>query len=117
MIDNIIVFAYLIIILAIGIFYRSKSGNFKNYANVKDSTRKNKLILVATIFASSVGGGTTFGIAEKAFSGDLSYTYGLLLTIPVDLLVAYYIIPRIIKHYGAESIGDIMSKYYGEYCL
>jgi len=113
MIDNFIVLTYLIMILVIGIYYRSKSGNFKSYANVKDSTRKNKLILVATIFASSVGGGTTFGIAEKAFSGDISYSYGLILTLPVDLLVAYYIVPRIIKHYGAESVGDIMSKYYG----
>ena len=64
MIDNLIVLSYLILILFIGVYYRSKSGNFKSFASVKDSTRKNKLLLVATIFVASVGGGTTFGIAE-----------------------------------------------------
>ena len=113
MIDNLIVLVYLLLVLGIGVYYRSHSGSFKSFANVKDSARKNKLLLIATIFASSVGGGTTFGIAEKAFSGDISYTYGLLFTIPIDLLIAIYVVPRIAEHYGAESVGDIMVKYYG----
>lgn len=114
MIDNIIVITYLLTILAIGIYYRSRSGSFKNFATVKDSSRKSKLLLVATIFASSVGGGTSFGLAEKVFLGDISYAYGLLITISVDLLIAAFIVPRLLKHYGAESIGDIMAKYYGD---
>lgn len=114
MFDNLIVLAYLIIILIIGVYYRSKSGSFKSFATVKDSTRKNKLMLVTTIFVSSVGGGTSFGLSEKAFTGNIAYTYGLLLTIPIDLLVAYFLLPRLIKHYGAESVGDIIGKYYGE---
>lgn len=113
MIDNLIVLSYLILILFIGVYYRSKSGNFKSFASVKDSTRKNKLLLVATIFVASVGGGTTFGIAEKSFSGNLAYTYALILTIPIDLLVAKYIVPKLSKHYGAQSVGDIMEPYYG----
>lgn len=113
MIDNFIVLIYLLTVLGIAIYYRSRSGSFKSYANVKSSTRNNKLLLIATIFASSVGGGTTFGIAQKAFSSDLAYTYGLILTIPVDLLIARYLVPKLIKHYGAESVGDIIYKYYG----
>lgn len=114
MLDNFIVLGYLIVILSIGIYYRSHSGTFKSFATVKDSSRKNRLLLVATIFASSVGGGTTFGLSEKSFMGNLAYTYGLLLTIPIDLLIAVYLVPRIIKHYGVESVGDILSKYYGQ---
>ncbi len=113
MIDNVIVLTYLLTILGIGIYYRSNSGSFKSYANVKSSARNNKLLLIATIFASSVGGGTTFGIAEKAFSSNICYTYALLLAIPIDLLIAKYIVPKIIHHYGAESVGDIMFSYYG----
>lgn len=113
MIDNLIVASYLLITLFIGVYYRSHSGSFKSFATVKDSTRKNKLMLVATIFASSVGGGTTFGLSEKAFLGDVSYSYGLIITIIVDLLVARFILPRLSKHYGAESVGDIVSVYYG----
>ncbi len=114
MIDNLIVFAYLVLVLAMGIYYRSHSGSFKGFANVKDSVRQNKILLIATVFAASIGGGTTFGISEKAFSSNIAYSYALIFTIPVDLLIAIYVIPKLVKHYGSESIGDIMVNYYGQ---
>ena len=50
---------------------------FKNFSRATGSTiQKSKLILVATIFASTIGGGTTFGIAEKTFADNISYSYG-----------------------------------------
>lgn len=112
-IDNIIVFLYLISILAVGIYYRAKDSRFKNYANVESKVQNSKLLLIATIFASSVGGATTFGITEKAFLGHAYYAYALILIIPIDIIIAIYIVPLIAKHHGAESIGDIMSIYYG----
>ncbi|HJD56261.1 MAG TPA: sodium:solute symporter family protein [Rickettsia endosymbiont of Pyrocoelia pectoralis] len=112
-IDNIIVFLYLISILAIGIYYRAKHSSFKNYANVESKLQNSKLLLIATIFASSVGGATTFGITEKAFLGHAYYAYALILTIPIDIMIAIYIVPLIAKHHGAESVGDIISTYYG----
>lgn len=112
-IDNIIVFLYLISILAVGIYYRAKNSSFKNYANVESKVQNNKLLLIATIFASSVGGATTFGITEKAFLGHAYYAYALILTIPIDIIIAIYVVPLIAKHHGAESIGDIISIYYG----
>jgi len=112
-IDTIIVFSYLILVLVLGLYSKSNLVSFKNYVEVSGITKTSKLLLIATIFVSSVGGATTFGIAEKAFSGDISYTYGLMLAVPVDILIAIYIIPRIITHYGAQSVGDIMAKYYG----
>ncbi|HJD61524.1 MAG TPA: sodium:solute symporter family protein [Rickettsia endosymbiont of Columbicola hoogstraali] len=112
-IDNIIVFLYLISILAVGIYYRAKNSSFKNYANVESKVQNNKLLLIATIFASSVGGATTFGITEKAFLGHAYYAYALILTIPIDIIIAIYVVPLIAKHHEAESIGDIISIYYG----
>ena len=112
-IDNIIVFLYLISILAVGIYYRAKNSSFKNYANVESKVQNNKLLLIATIFASSVGGATTFGITEKAFLGHAYYAYALILTITIDIIIAIYVVPLIAKHHGAESIGDIISIYYG----
>jgi SSS family solute:Na+ symporter len=113
MIDIIIVFAYLVALLSIGILKKSKQSGFKGFSRISDKASKGKLVLVATIFASSIGGGTTFGIAEKAFAENIAYSYGLLFAIPIDILIAIYIIPRLIKHYGAESVGDIMNVYYG----
>ncbi len=114
MIDIIIVFTYLALLLIVGILQKSRHKTFKSFALVGDKLSKNKLILVATIFASTIGGGTTFGIAEKAFAENIAYSYGLFFVIPIDILVAFYIIPRLIKHHGAESVGDIMSVYYGQ---
>ncbi|MFK8039887.1 MAG: sodium:solute symporter [Rickettsiaceae bacterium] len=113
MIDVFILCIYLLLVLFVGLYSRSNSSNFKYYSNVFDSSQNNLLILIATIFVASIGGGTVFGLAEKVFVGNLSYSYGLILTIPVDILVAIYIVPRIAKYYGTDTIGDIMAKYYG----
>jgi Na+/proline symporter len=114
-IDLLIVAFYLISLLLIGIYTRSRKSGFKSFTLVKgkDYTHS-KLILVATIFASTIGGGTTFGISEKAFSSNIAHSYGLMLAIPIDILIARYIIPKLIKHYGTETVGDIMFVYYGK---
>lgn len=113
MIDIIIVFLYLFLLLIIGVLKRPNKQSFKYFAQIREKANKNKWILVATIFVSSIGGGTTFGIAEKAFAENIAYSYGLLFVIPIDILIAIYIVPRLVKHYGAETVGDIMSVYYG----
>ena len=115
MIDLLIVAFYLISLLLIGIYTRSRKSGFKSFTLVKgkDYTHS-KLILIATIFASTIGGGTTFGISEKAFSSNIAHSYGLMLAIPIDILIARYIIPKLIKHYGTETVGDIMFVYYGK---
>ncbi len=115
MIDIIIVVSYLFLLLSVGIYNRAKKGNFKNFATISDKgVTNNKLLLVGTIFVSSIGGGAAFGISEKTFSGSIAYTYALFMVIPIDLFIAKYIIPRLVKkHYGTQTIGDIMFYYYG----
>ncbi len=115
MIDIIIVGLYLCALLVIGILKRNKGFNFTTLSKIRDKAKNNKFVLVATIFASSIGGGTTFGISEKAFSETLVNTYALLMALPIDILIALYIVPKLARHYGAESIGDIMSYHYGKY--
>ena len=113
MIDSFIVLLYFIAILVIGLYNYTRSTSLSSYGSMKSSST-NTFILVATIFATAVGGGTVFGISEKAFSHDLGYTYALLLTVPMDLLIGIYLVPKLAKHYGAISMGDIMEKYYGK---
>lgn len=111
-IDNIIVFLYLISILAVGIYYRAKNSSFKNYANVESKVQNNKLLLIATILQVPLEG-LLLLVLRKSFLGHAYYAYALILTIPIDIIIAIYIVPLIAKHHGAESIGDIMSIYYG----
>ncbi len=118
MIDIFIVFAYLATLLVVAIFSKlklskAKNTGLKSFSKISKNLANNKLLLVATIFASSIGGGTTFGVTEKIFAQDISYSYGLLCTIPVDIIVAIFIVPKLLNYYGAETVGDIMHKYYG----
>jgi Na+/proline symporter len=113
MLDNLIVLFYLFFVLFIGLYYRSRTKSLSGYGKVEKEIGGNRLILLATIFATSVGGGTTFGISEKAFSGNIAYSYGLIITVIIDLLIAIYLVPRIVRFHGAVTVGDIMSKYYG----
>lgn len=113
MIDQAVVIGYLALVLLVGISYRSKAKSLGGYGSMSGKVDTSKFLLVATVFATAVGGGTTFGIAEKAFSQDLSYSYALMLTVLVDIAIAYIIVPKIVLHNGAVSVGDIIGKYYG----
>lgn len=113
MIDKVIIATYLILVVMIGLRYSKKShDNLRSYNNI-GVISNNVFIIGATIFATAVGGGTTFGIADKVYSGNIIYAYALICAVPFDLWIGYYIVPRLIKHYGAVSVGDIISKHYG----
>lgn len=117
MIDSFIVVSYLVLTLIVGIYYRSRSSSFHGYGEFSSSSSSanpSMFILMATIFATAVGGGTIFGLAEKSFMHDLSLSFGLLLTIPIDIIIAFYIVPKITVHYGAVSMGDVLHKFYGK---
>lgn len=110
-IDNIILILYLLILLLVGILKRSPLKSFRDYST--SNVAYSKLIMVATLFSTSVGGGTAFGLSEKAFSGNISYTYGLLFSLFVDIAIAIFIIPKMAKYQGSLSIGDVMHDSYG----
>lgn len=114
MIDLIIVLIYFICLLALGIVSKSKNKGFSGFSKIENSVNKGRFVLVATIFVSSIGGGTTFGISEKVFEGNIAYSYGLMLAVVSDILIAYFIIPKFKKFTKAETIGDIMSSFYGK---
>ena len=111
--DILVIFGYLLLTLSIGVISSKVSSSFKDFSYVPASLRKNKFILAATVFATAVGGGTTFGLTEKVFSENLSYVYALILTTPVDILIAFFVIPKIASYYDAISVGDIMAVEYG----
>ena len=113
MIDQVIVCTYLFFILFIGILNRSKSQTFSGYALPKN-IKFGKITLMATIFATSVGGGTVFGLSEKVFAGDFVYVYALSLAGIIDIIVAKFISFKLTK-YNQNNItsGDIIEKFYG----
>ncbi len=115
MTDKFIVVIYLLIILGIGVYHRAKSHSLQNLGSVSVGTISNQWVLVATIFTTSIGGGTIFGIFEKTFSDSLAWAYGIILTVPVDIAIAFFIVPKLIRYHEVVSIGDIIKKHYGNY--
>lgn len=72
------------------------------------------LVLVATIFATLIGGGSTLGIAERVYSIGLVFALTCLGPIINKLLTARYIAPRTKVLQNMISAGDIAEHYYGK---
>lgn len=113
MIDNVIVVAYLFLVLVIGILNRSKSQTFSGYAAPKN-IKFGKMTLAATIFATSVGGGTVFGLSEKVFNENFTFIYAICLAAIIDVIFAKFISFKLTKfHQNNITAGDIIERFYG----
>ena len=115
MLDHIIVGLYLCSLLFVGLYNRSKNSDIRHYGKITPQMQGKTWLLLATIFTNSVGGGTVFGLSERVFSYNLAYFYAIALTILIDIVLAFVLVPRITKHYGVISIGEIFAKYYGKF--
>ncbi len=112
-IDLIIVFLYLIVTLAVGIF----AG--RNVKTMRDFSISSKVfptsVLVSTIFATWIGADDLIGLSERVYSVGLSFfviTLGLSFSF---LFHAYVVAPKIIKEFPNKiSIGEIMGDLYGK---
>ncbi|MCP3660509.1 MAG: hypothetical protein GY830_09455 [Bacteroidetes bacterium] len=112
-IDHIIVYIFLISILLAGLYVGRKIKNMRDYslANKNFGTS----ILLLTMLATTIGGGSSSGLAAKVYQhGIIAYiTY---LSIPLSIfLVGKFVIPRIINFEEQDlSMADIMGRFYGE---
>lgn len=112
-VDIFIVVIFLIITLILGLYTGSKLKSLKDFAIAHRNY--STPIMVATLFATVIGGGSTFGVAEKVYSIGILYTivfYGAALN---KILVAQIVAPKIGKFHGLMSVGDVMQKLYGKY--
>ena len=82
--DLLIVAAYLIICLAIGLYRYVKIKTPKQFALGYQSL--STTILVCVIFASTVGGGTIFGYTEKLYIYGIAFLIGQLF-IPLSWFI------------------------------
>lgn len=111
-IDYIIVIAYLVIIMGLGLYGSRGIKNLSQYAVAgRDYTAP---VVFATLSAAFIGGGFTLGNAEKVFMWGIANIVALWGFSFKEILVAKYIAPRMQAHRDAISIGDIMVKSYGK---
>ena len=107
-----IVIAYLIFIILIGVYSGRDVKNISEYAVYHRSY--SAFIIFATLSASFIGGGFTIGNAEKVYLFGIASSLVLWGFSLKEILVARYIAPKMGQFREALSIGDILYAGYGK---
>ncbi len=111
MTDITIVFAYLLLTLIVGIWVGNSVGSSEDY---KTGGRQYPAwIIFITLSASFIGGGFTFGLAEKTFLYGSVYIIAIFGFSLKEILVALLIAPRMQSFKTVFTVGDIMEKAFG----
>ncbi len=110
--DLTVLCVFLLLTLGIGAYAGRGITDIKAYA--VGGRSYGTFALLATLSASYIGGGYTFGVSEKSFSSGMVYSLCLLGFSLQLFLVSRYIAPKMSRFYQAYSVGDIMATFYGE---
>lgn len=113
MIDLLIIGLYLTFILAIGFYYGFRTKTMRAYS-VADKNYSTPM-MIATMVGATIGGGSTLGMSERVYKiGVLGFFAYIVFVIELSL-IAYFIVPKIVKFKDALSPGDIMEQFYGKF--
>lgn len=112
MVDLFIIAIYFVLILWIGLKSGSKISNIKEFSVGNRSF--SIPVLVAALSGTLIGGGGTFGLAEKVFSSGLIFFVAYCGILIERVLTSTLIAGRIKPFFGMITAGDIMEKLYGK---
>ncbi|MCG8341210.1 MAG: sodium:solute symporter family protein, partial [Chlorobiales bacterium] len=111
LLQEIIIIAYLLLVLLVGLWAGKGVSGLKDYAIAGKSF--GPLVIFATLSASFIGGGFSMGNAEKVFLIGITNIIALWGFSLKEILVALFIAPRMERYPEAISVGDIMELHYG----
>lgn len=111
MIDNLIVFLYLLGIFALGLWAGRGIRDLEQFSVA--GRHFGALVVFATLSASFIGGGFSIGNSEKVFLFGIANILALWGFSLKEILVASFIAPRMDSFRDAISVGDIMARDYG----
>jgi len=112
MIDFAIIGTYLLSILIVGFYYSFRVKTVSDYAIAGRDYPTS--IIVATVFATLIGGASTVGVAEQFFSVGIIFYVVCLGAALRDLIQAKLIVPRMGDLSGIVSSGDLMGRHFGK---
>lgn len=112
LIDIGIVALYLLIVLSVGLY---NSFKLKSAADYSSGMRRYRAFAIfASLTASYVGGGFTFGLAGKSYTYGIVFIFAMLGFSLKEYFIATVIAPRMRPfHATAETVGDIMEIGFG----
>lgn len=70
-------------------------------------------VLFATLAAAFIGGAFSFGNASSVFKDGYVFMFALFGFSLQQVLVGYFVAPRLKRYSGAQTVGDIMEAHYG----
>ncbi|AZL16164.1 sodium:solute symporter family protein [Rickettsiales endosymbiont of Stachyamoeba lipophora] len=108
--DNLIVIAYLLVTLVVGIYKGRNIKTFKEYA-IGDYKFSNSA-LVATITATWLSAGSAIGTHEKVYQFGIVWVVIFLFGV-VGIFLFQLLAPRIYKFKGHLSVSEIIGTWYG----
>lgn len=110
--DSIIVIFYLISTLFLGIYFGKNITTLKEFAT---SSNFSTNVLLTTLFASVIGGGSTLGIVTNVHRYGIIFMFAFMGASLNKYLVAYFVAPKIQKLTHVTSLGDIFENAYGRF--
>ncbi|MEM7589269.1 MAG: sodium:solute symporter family protein, partial [Myxococcota bacterium] len=111
--DFAIVAIYLLVTLAVGLYYGKGITTMKQYV-IGDRKRYSTGVLVATLFATLVGGGSTIGQSERVFALGVIWCC-VALGDPIEkYLIARHFAPCMPRFRSKLSVGAMMGGFYGK---
>jgi len=112
MIDNSLVICFLLVVLIIGFLKSQRIASMREYS-IAD--RNYSLpVMVATLTATVIGGGATFGIITSVFSVGIVYILVSFGNVFNRLVVSQFFVDKIEAFADCISVGDIIGKCYGK---
>ena len=111
LLDIIIVAVYLLGTAAWGFMQSRKLKTSGDFAGV--GRRPGALIVFASLTASFLGGGFSFGLASRAYSGGIGHVLTLWGFSAGTVLVGLLVAPRLQRFRGCGSVGSLMGAAYG----
>lgn len=112
MLDNVIIVAYLLITLVVGLYCGRNTKTMYDFAVAGKSVPSS--VLVATTLATVIGGGSTLGLTEKVFGIGFIYVVAIVGDAFAMMFMAYLTARRIDQFANMISVGDIMGSFYGK---
>lgn len=111
-VDHIIVYIFLAITLAVGIYYSRGIQTVKSYA-IADK-QYNPTILAITLIASMIGGGAIIGDMIEVVDSHFMFSISILGYVASIIIMGLFVAPKFNKRFkDCISIGDIIEKLFG----
>lgn len=110
-VDLCILLSYFLVVLWIGYYTMKRVSDFNDYS-VAGRTMPFALIF-ATIGATLAGGGATVGRVSFVYDIGVVVFLALLGVVISQVIIGFFIAPRIREMEDVHTIGDIMGFYYG----